>query len=424
VLLPAVELKTLTVSTDAGVSLAGDVKIYATVNMLKGVLNTQNYKLILDAAAMLYEPSNEAGYVLGSISTVQEATNTNQDYVFGNIGITLNFKDAAAGTTTITRLTGDISTNAKDKPVVSRAFKINTQVKTGLNASMTIRYMKLELKGLLEEELMFLRSVDDGETLADWGKTTFDKASQTITLNAIDSFSPATRIPASSAGSNMRITGTSTFSTYSVQALSSDPGTTVYVGRPSAPVTTLPVELISFDVTADANGAARLSWNTATEKDNDRFDIERSEDGINWHSIGQVKGAGTVSTKRSYTFTDASFKTLYTSEVYYRLKQTDLDGAFTLSKVVSLQPSGAGSSINQVYYNAAESVLEIDYQIMSKGALHLILTDVNGHVIINQDYMLDNTTGRLAVPVQPLANGLYVVKAATGHSYYSGKFVQ
>lgn len=425
VLLPAVELKNLTISSEAGVSLAGDVKIYGKVDMQYGVLNTQNHTFILDAAALLYEPVTETSYVLGSISTVQEATNINQDYTFGNIGLTLNFKGTAAGTTTVTRMTGDMSENAKGKPVISRAFKIDTQVKSGLNASMMIRYMKLELKGLLEDELVFLRSVDGGESIADWGMTKLDKASQSITLNAIDSFSPATRITASSAGASMRTASTNSFKAYSVQALSSDPGTTVYVGRPSEPVSALPVELVSFSVTADANGAARLSWNTAAEINNDKFDIERSEGGKNWRNIGEVKGAGTISAARSYTFTDASFKSAYTSEVvYYRLKQIDLDGAFALSKVVSLQPVAAGSAISQVYYNAAASAVEIDYQNMSKGAMQLVLADANGHIILNHNYTLDSTTGRLTIPVQPLANGLYVVKAAAGHIYFSGKFVQ
>ncbi|MBF9253591.1 hypothetical protein I2I11_09835 [Pontibacter sp. 172403-2] len=94
-------------------------------------------------------------------------------------------------------------------------------------------------------------------------------------------------------------------------------------------------------------------------------------------------------------------------------------------KAISLQPiKAAASSISQVYYNAATSVLDVNYQHVSTGAMQLVLAHAKGHVILNHQSTLADTAGRLTIPVQPLTAGLYVVKAAAGHTSFSGKFVQ
>ncbi len=94
----------------------------------------------------------------------------------------------------------------------------------------------------------------------------------------------------------------------------------------------LPVELLYFYVEKATNGAL-LSWETATEINNDYFDVEWSTDGINFESIGQVQGAGTTTEVQSYEF-------LHDNPVngnnYYRLKQMDFDEVFEYSNIVLL----------------------------------------------------------------------------------------
>ncbi|HET9503492.1 MAG TPA: hypothetical protein VFO93_08120, partial [Hymenobacter sp.] len=68
----------------------------------------------------------------------------------------------------------------------------------------------------------------------------------------------------------------------------------------------LPVVLVDFTAQAVANRDALLRWGTASEKNNDHFDIERSLDGVRFATIGQLAGHGTTSAASSYTFTDAN----------------------------------------------------------------------------------------------------------------------
>ena len=93
----------------------------------------------------------------------------------------------------------------------------------------------------------------------------------------------------------------------------------------------LPIELISFTCNCE-NKKAILKWSSATETNSDFCLIERSNDAINWETIGKVKSAGNSSFLKNYSFTDEESKT---SISYYRLKQIDADGRFDYSHTLS-----------------------------------------------------------------------------------------
>jgi len=91
----------------------------------------------------------------------------------------------------------------------------------------------------------------------------------------------------------------------------------------------LPIELLSFEAKYISNSVL-LTWETATEINNDYFNVERSYDGENFATIATIKGAGNSNKTISYSFED---KDMSKSTCYYRLKQTDNDGTFTYSKI-------------------------------------------------------------------------------------------
>lgn len=94
----------------------------------------------------------------------------------------------------------------------------------------------------------------------------------------------------------------------------------------------LPVELLSFIAQA-ADGGVRLTWETATERDNDFFTLERSADAALFHTLGRVRGAGNSTQRRKYEYFDAH---PLPGLNYYRLWQTDYDGTPTLLRMVSV----------------------------------------------------------------------------------------
>jgi hypothetical protein len=109
-----------------------------------------------------------------------------------------------------------------------------------------------------------------------------------------------------------------------------------YAFRPVSGVV-LPVELLSFNAKKQHASSTQLLWETASEFNNDYFEIQKSEDALNFYSIGRIKGAGNRNDKTSYRFNDDSENKSNTS--YYRLKQTDFNGVSAYSDIISVENS-------------------------------------------------------------------------------------
>ena len=84
----------------------------------------------------------------------------------------------------------------------------------------------------------------------------------------------------------------------------------------------LPIELISFS-TENINETVNVTWATASERENDYFQLEHSRDGSYWQEVAIVKGAGNSSEKIDYSYVD---KTPFYGKSYYRLTQYDING--------------------------------------------------------------------------------------------------
>lgn len=97
----------------------------------------------------------------------------------------------------------------------------------------------------------------------------------------------------------------------------------------------LPIELIEFNAVRSRQ-FVELTWETASEKNNNYFTIERSIDGASFAPIGTLTGAGNSSNKLSYKLIDST--PIEDKVSYYRLKQTDFDGTYTYSVIVSVKP--------------------------------------------------------------------------------------
>ena len=94
----------------------------------------------------------------------------------------------------------------------------------------------------------------------------------------------------------------------------------------------LPVELTAFTAVA-AGQDGQLAWTTASEKNNDHFNVERSLDGVAFATIGQVAGQNSKTSPTNYQLTDKGIGARASGQVYYRLQQVDTDGTTTYSPV-------------------------------------------------------------------------------------------
>lgn len=97
----------------------------------------------------------------------------------------------------------------------------------------------------------------------------------------------------------------------------------------------LPVEWLDFQAAlVNDDRHTRCTWQTATELNNDYFTVERSLDGLVWEGLGQVQGAGTTHDPQGYEWLD---RHPYEGVSYYRIAQTDYNGAVDYSVIRSVE---------------------------------------------------------------------------------------
>lgn len=123
--------------------------------------------------------------------------------------------------------------------------------------------------------------------------------------------------------------GSSSGDLYTFDNVSLNTGQYFTIGTVDKYITTLPVELTSFDVTYEAPVVV-ATWETATETNNDFFTLERAGEDMTFFELLQEPGAGTSSVPHTYTAVDPH---PFGGRSYYRLKQTDFDGTTTYSSI-------------------------------------------------------------------------------------------
>lgn len=170
----------------------------------------------------------------------------------------------------------------------------------------------------------------------------------------------------------------------------------------------LPVVLKSFYARAIDNHV-ELNWVTSTEKENKKFEIERSADGVNFENIGEVRGAGNSSVVVKYNFTD---ERSYEGLNYYRLKQQDFNGDFSYSNVVLVDRSGEKLNLRPrpiIFPVPANDALYVDLKNEQATKVKITLTNVLGNEVLAETIDADETNFIYPLPLDKLVNGIYTI---------------
>ncbi len=141
---------------------------------------------------------------------------------------------------------------------------------------------------------------------------------------------------------------------------------------------TLPVELTSF-LAKQVGDKVELIWQTATEKNNLGFEVQRSTDGKNFTKIAFVQGHGTTTKPSFYNYSDnAGSANVY----FYRLKQIDLNGTYEYSKTVETNASlPTQFSLEQNYPNPFNPSTTIKFTVAKSGISTLKIYNALGQEV-------------------------------------------
>ena len=173
---------------------------------------------------------------------------------------------------------------------------------------------------------------------------------------------------------------------------------------------TLPIELTNFSAVKNGH-RVELSWQTASEINNDRFEIQRSSDASRFESIGKVDGEGNSQRLVDYAYTDED---PMTGVNYYRLMQVDIDGTRAFSDVISVKMDKS----TRIRITPTST---LDFVTVNTGeASSIIVRSLNGQVMNNQS----DAEGNFTVEMANYPQGIYYLTININGSIQTEKVVR
>jgi hypothetical protein len=179
----------------------------------------------------------------------------------------------------------------------------------------------------------------------------------------------------------------------------------------------LPVEFLSFDAKCNGN-TNLLTWQTASETNNQGYSIEKSHNSIDWEKIGFVNGNGNVNTVSTYSFTDNN---PYYPVSYYRLEQIDYDGQTHLSNLISADCKNQPITEDfHAFMNNGQ--FQIVLQGLQNASYNIIITNSIGQTLYYQTTRLSENKETIDVPTT-MAAGLYYISIISENTIISKPFL-
>jgi len=173
----------------------------------------------------------------------------------------------------------------------------------------------------------------------------------------------------------------------------------------------LPIELVDFKGKY-VNEQSVLSWVTASEKNNDYFILERSEDAREFTQMGKIDGAGNSNSFLNYQFIDIK---PINQVAYYRLKQVDFDGQFSNSNVIALRNiKSFGNQYLHIYPQPASTDVFIEQGFFVNGETFSVEIFNNLGSLVQKELHTSDESGKLAIHFANLEQGMYLLRITDG----------
>ncbi len=186
--------------------------------------------------------------------------------------------------------------------------------------------------------------------------------------------------------------------------------------------TVLPIELTSFSATCDGHSTL-VEWTTASEKNNDYFLLERSDDAINFVEIARIAGAGNSIVSLDYSYTDYG---VHGGDNYYRLVQVDYDGTRTASEIIVANCSDMPTEEPEVvaYPNPFDSDLTVELENFGDRPARIDVYDVLGRLVYTEEVAAPQNDYQTVLHLGGLSDATYTVRVATSDFVINRKVVK
>lgn len=161
----------------------------------------------------------------------------------------------------------------------------------------------------------------------------------------------------------------------------------------------LPVEFVKMEMNCE-NNTPVLNWQTASETNNDYFEIQSSNDTKAWSKVATIKGAGNSNQLINYSFSDI------VNGLYYRIKQVDFNQKIAYSQPITSYCNPQLSNDNvAIYPNPTTGNISINITNNRINCRYSILDGIGKTVMSGNLSELSN-----AIDLTNLSNGIYFIK--------------
>ncbi|MDJ1500823.1 T9SS type A sorting domain-containing protein [Xanthocytophaga agilis] len=220
-------------------------------------------------------------------------------------------------------------------------------------------------------------------------------------------------------------TASSAFNTLRISLfgiLSVDKTLRVYSVASASGYIPLPVNFMQFTGIA-YNHRVQLTWSTASEKNNQYFDIMRSSDDNSWQIIGTVNGGGNSQSPLYYEYTDEN---PLNGKNYYKLKQVDYNEKYSFSKMISVTVTSEQKSTISLSPNPASKQSTIRLQLPDTKSQYenvtVYFSDLQGRSLSEQIIPLNGNVGQFTIHPE-WEPGIYILRIETSGSIEQKRIV-
>ena len=175
-----------------------------------------------------------------------------------------------------------------------------------------------------------------------------------------------------------------------------------------ASLSSLPVKGLKINTVEEAAGGTRILFSTEAEYNTAAMETQKSTDGITWSTIHQQPAAGNSDRYKAYSSSDAASAS---NTVYYRIRQTDIDGSSTYSAVVSFKGGEKSGSSMNAYPNPFSAKLSVNINAVENETYLITLYSASGAQLRQIRVAARKGSNIAEFDGQQLQKGMYLITA-------------
>lgn len=351
-------------SNGAALVLLRSINVSQRVIFTSGLLDMSHYDVDLGTTGYL-DGENQNSRIT-SLSHGRVIVNANLNAPSGanpgNLGAIITTSENL-GSVTVRRGHQSQTNGAGFGSTVRRNYDISPSILGNYNATLRFQYFDAELNSLDENSLTFFQSTD-GTNWVPQGFSTRNTASNWVEKTGINSF----RLWTLSAAGNA-----------------------------------LPVQFSLFNIKCEGPGAT-INWRTAQEQNTNRFEIQKSTDGLQWATAGSIPAAGNSATEKSYSFNDNN-----SQNSYYRIAAFDNDGKVKYTSV--LRSPCTSKDVFKVWPNPVQRTLFVSIVANEASTATIRVMDSKGTLVKLQQAAILPGSNQVSIELGALPKGTYAITA-------------